>query len=472
MNNSQKLLKKAKAEMAKRELAKRKLIDFVGYNFPNYEVNWHHKIISEKLEAVERGEIKRIMFFMPPRHGKSELCSIQFPAWYFGRNPNKEIITSSYSSDLAVDFGRKARNLVNSQEYENVFETKLADDSKSAGKWHTDQKGEYTATGVGGAITGRGADIFLIDDPIKNREEADSEVVREKVWGWYRSTARTRLNPNASIILIMTRWHDDDLAGRILNNDKDKGLWEVVEFPAIAEKDEKYRKKEEALWPKRYSLNALNEIKGDIGSYEWSALYQQNPIDEESQEFKKDWFKNRDENEVDKLNTRNFLTIDTAISQKASADFTGICDNSVDRENFWNLKAWRVKISPKELIDLLFNLHAKRSYEKIGIEKGIYFSAIKPFLDDEQRKRNKFLPIVELDHQERAKEVRIRGLIPRYESGSVFHIDCGDLEEEALRFPKGVHDDVLDATAYQLQIAEAQTNEMNQEFNLYKQNYV
>ena len=219
-------------------------------------------------------------------------------------------------------------------------------------------------------------------------------------------------------------------------------------------------------------MEILQDIKKDLGSYEWSALYQQQPVDEESQEFTKEMFKERNWNEIEKLNTRNFLTIDSAVSQKASADFTGFCDNRVDDQNFWNLRAWRKKITPKELIDTLFRLHGENNYEKIGIEKTIFTTAVKPFLDDEMRKRDKMLPVVELEHKQINKQIRIRGLLPRYESGSVFHVkdECRDLEEELLRFPKARNDDVSDATAYQLQIAEQSFGaalEWDDKFELY-----
>lgn len=454
----------AEAELAKRELARRHLKDFVLYNFDGFKLNWHHEVIFEKLEAVERGEIKRLMLFLPPRHSKSEIGSIQFPAWLMGRDKNRNIIEASYSGDLATDFGRQTRNLIKSKKYQNVFKgVRLAEDSEAKGKWNTNGRGAYNAVGVGGATTGKGADFLIIDDPIKNRQDAESDVIRENVWQWYRSTARTRLSPAGAIVLIMTRWHDDDLAGRILR--KPAG-WEIIKFPAIAEQDEKYRNKGDALWANFFTKEILEQTKEDIGSYEWSALYQQNPIDEATQEFHKHWFKDRERAELEHLKTRRFLTIDTAISEKASADYTGLCDNTVDWENNWNLKAWRMKINPKELIDLLFNLHDTRQYESIGIEKTIYLDTLKPFLDDEQRKRNKFLPIVNLEHNQTKKELRIRGLIPRYQAGAIYHLkgECIDLEHEMLRFPKGVHDDVLDATAYQLQIAGAPEKEIKKNY--------
>ena len=191
-------------------------------------------MIAEKLEAVERGEIDRLMINMPPRHGKSELASRRFPAWFLGRHPNKSVIAASYNSDLAADFGRQVRNIVAAREYANLFETKLAEDSRAANRWNTDAGGSYVAAGVGTAITGGGADILLIDDPVKDREEADSEIQRQKVWDWYTSTAYTRLAPGGRIIVIQTRWHEDDLSGRLLVEQAKGGdKWEILELPAI-----------------------------------------------------------------------------------------------------------------------------------------------------------------------------------------------------------------------------------------------
>jgi hypothetical protein len=221
------------------------------------------------------------MVFVPPRAGKSELCSIRFPAWFMGRNPTKDIITCSYSADLAVDFGRSVRNIVDSSEYRNLFRTRLAADSQSAGKWHTEEGGAYVAAGVGGAITGKGADILLIDDPVKNREEAESEIIQIRNLSWYKSTAFTRLSPTGAIILILTRWCDNDLAGMILA-DAAPGEWEVIKLPAIAEEDDEFRNAGEALWKGRWDLPQLEQIRKTLGAYDWSALYQQNPIDIDS----------------------------------------------------------------------------------------------------------------------------------------------------------------------------------------------
>jgi len=445
------------------------LVDFSILTNPGYRPAWIHEEVAKQLMRIESGEIKRLMLFVPPRHGKTALGSINFPAWYLGRNSTKEVIVSSYSAELAQDFGFKTRNLVNSESYKHIFETTLRDDSRSKSKWLTNDGGGYTSVGVGGSITGRGADCLIIDDPTKNREEAESKVYREKVKNWYTSTAYTRLEHAGAVVLIQTRWNLDDLAGFLLKQQEEGGeQWTVVKFPAIATHDEEHRKQGDALWEEKYDLNALNDIKKTVGTYDWSSLYQQSPVLTEGQEFKPEWFKYRDQVEVDNMQTRRFLTIDTAVSKKDSADFTGLCDNAVDINNFWNIKAWKLKIDPKELIDLLFTLQEKYHYEKIGIEKTMYTMAIEPFLKDEQRKRNKFLPIVDLQHNGVNKEVRIRGLIPRYESGSVFHIkgECDDLEDELLTFPKGLFDDVIDSLQYQHQIADAPVNELDQQMDM------
>ena len=440
--------------------ANQKLIDFCIATNPRYEPNWHHEVIAKELERVEAfgdRDYKILMVFVPPRHGKSELCSIGFPAWYLGRNPDKEIITVSYSAELAQDFGTKTRAVVSGEVFKLVFNLSLKEDEQAKAKWRTDKGGSYTSVGVGGAITGRGANILLFDDPIKNREEAESEVYREKVWQFFTSTAFTRLEPGGVVVVILTRWHIDDLAGRILSNQELRKRTKIIHFPAIATENEVYRSVGEPLWPTRFDVKALQEIKNAVGPYDWSSLYQGSPVLTENQEFHPNWIKRVPEAQVEAYNSRRILTIDTAVSKSASADFTGFCDNRINDQNFWYLKAWRMKLGAEELVDAIFNLYTKYRYDKIGIEKTVYLDGLKPYLDAEQRKRKVFLPIVELKHNQTSKEIRIRtGLIPRYAAGSIFHVEneCADLEEEMWQFPKGLHDDVLDAVAYQSQVVD------------------
>ncbi len=455
------------------------LVDFEIATNPKYDPNFHHELIAKELQHVETfgdRDYKILIITVPPRHGKSLQCSIDFPAWFLGRNPDKEIITASYSAELAQDFGSKTREKMNSEAYKLIFpEVLLREDEQARGHFRTKEGGGYVAVGVGGPITGRGTDVLLIDDPVKNREEAESEVYRRKIWDWFTSTAFTRLEPKGVVILIMTRWNMLDLAGLILQNDELKNRTKVIRFTALAEHDEPpYRKENEALWPARYDLGSLMEIRKTVGPYDWSALYMGSPILTEIQELKTQWIRSIPESQVDAMNVRRYLTIDTAMSKKASADYTGFCDNRVNQENYWHLSAWRQKVGPEELVDMMFTLQLRNRYEAIGIERTAYTDGLKPFLDSEQRKRNKFLPLVELKHNETAKEIRIRGLIPRYAAHSVLHIEgqCKDLEEEMYQFPVGIHDDVLDAVAYQLQLADQPHEVQNQQISVFIPDYV
>lgn len=429
-------------------------------------MEWFHLEIALKLEEsvkrVENGEDVRLMIFMPPRHGKSDEATQKFPSWVLGEHPEWPFIISSYSQDLATDFGQGTRDLMSTVNYQAIFDTRLRTDTKAKAHWMTDEGGGYTAVGVGGTITGKGFKIGIIDDPFKNREEADSPVTRESVYRWWRSTFYTRQEGNTAIILILTRWHDDDLAGRLLKDQKEAiergeteyDKWEVLEFKAIAEKDEKHRKTGEALWPHKFNTAKLKATKSALGSYEWSALYQQNPIDEENQELKREWLQYRTWEDVIKTPTRKFATIDTALSKNSKSDFTGVTRNYVNFKNEWHFKSTRYVITSKGLIDLIFTLHSE-GFEKIGIEEGAYLSAVQPFLKDKEEEIGIYPNIVVLKHGGTMKETRIRGLTPRYEGKKIFHIEntCVDLEEEYLRFPKSAHDDCLDSAAYQNDIA-------------------
>lgn len=437
--------------------AKDHVIGFALYQQKNYTVNWHHRIIAQKLEDVASGNIKRLMIFMPPRNGKSELASILFPAWYLGKYPDKEIITASYSSDLAKDFGAKTRDIIKDEHYRKVFNVSLKEDSQSKDKWHTDKGGSYTSVGVGGSLTGRGSHVLLIDDPIKNREEANSVTYRNKVWDWFTSTAYTRLEPGGAIILIQTRWHLDDLAGRLLEKMQDGGeQWEVVSFPAIAEQDEQHRRFGEALWKDRYTIEDLERIKKTIGLYDFNALYQQRPIASETQEFKQEWIKYFTDEELIGKDLYYYTTVDLAVSQKDTADNSSIITVAKDqfKPEWYVVDVHAGRFTPLEVIEYLFHLKVKYGYrlQKIGIETVGYQKALLYFLAEEQKRRQNYLPITELKGTA-AKEQRIRGLIPLYMNGVVYHKNSyGNLEEELFSFPVGQHDDRIDSLAYQLQI--------------------
>jgi len=309
------------------EWASRKLVRFTELTNPLYSCASHHVRIAEHLEAVERGDIDRLMIFMPPRHGKSELASRRFPAWCLGRDPTRQIIAASYNSDLASDFGRDVRNIVASEEFAQVFPSVgLRPDSKAANRMNTNHGGSYIAAGVGTAVTGRGAHIALIDDPLKDREEADSEVQRNKVWAWYQSTLFTRLMPKAAIILIQTRWHEDDLAGRLL--EQNAGEWTILDLPAVDEQGK-------ALWPEWYDIPALERIKATIGPREWSALYQQRPQPDEGTFFQREWLKEWTE-KPKALNV--YGTSDYAVTEEGG-DFD---KNMSEASKLWNNRSVNV----------------------------------------------------------------------------------------------------------------------------------
>ncbi len=286
---------KAATRLLAARRARDSLLDFTKLTMPDpadmsdperslYTAAIHHRAIAEALEKVERGEIRRLIISMPPRHGKSELASKRFLAWCMGRHPHWQIIFSTYSQEFAEDFGKKVREIVKTETFRQVFpDLYLKPGSAASDRLELVGDGISVFTGIGGAVTGRGADLLVIDDPVKNREEAESVATRNKTWDFFTSTAFTRLMPGGRIVIIMTRWHEDDLVGRIFNPDftprEEADKWLVLELPAI--KDGK------ALWPERYPLAELESIKRTLGPRDWSALYQQKPTPEDGDYFKK-----------------------------------------------------------------------------------------------------------------------------------------------------------------------------------------
>lgn len=290
-------------EKIQREWARRSLARFVTHMDSGLVPAHHHHLLIERLEAVEAGELKRLMIFWPPGHAKSKYSSEYFPAWFMGRNKRKTIIHATYGTDFAERFGRKIRNNLRTQEFETIFGGTLSPDSRAAGEWETVYGGEYKAAGVGAGITGRRADIGLIDDPVKSRKEADSPTYRQNAWDWYLADFRTRLKPGGAIIIIQTRWHEDDLSGRILPKDydfrsgwvtaRDGEQWYVLNFPAICMRDDDGtgRKVGEALWPGYIDLSMLEQLKATQGSRNWDALYQQRPRPSDGGIFKESWIR-------------------------------------------------------------------------------------------------------------------------------------------------------------------------------------
>ncbi|ANY70721.1 hypothetical protein BBD42_13085 [Paenibacillus sp. BIHB 4019] len=424
-------------------------------------------MLDETLVKVSLGELKRVIVTMPPRHGKSERVSKKFPAWHIGRNPTDEIILASYSVDLSRGFSRIARDTLTTNKV--VFDVGVDPANQSAESWGIDgYRGGVTAAGVGGAITGKGAKIAIIDDPVKNAEEANSEVMREKVWDWYQSTLYTRLTPDGRIIVVMTRWHEDDLVGRLLKKESDeikegthKGeQWTVINFPAIAEDDDFLGRIEgEPLWPEfGFDAHRLEQIKSDVGSYVFNALYQQRPSAAGGTIFKREYFRYFREELIGNMpyivvgekryrkhDLWSFQTVDTANSEKT------INDPFV-------VSTWYVTPSRDLLLYDVYRTHITGPDQKPLMRQMINrfrprFQAIedKTFgtnLIQECKREGMTVRAVKVDKD---KVTRSLVIAARYEVGMVYHREDAqwltDYEDELLSFPRGKHDDQVDTAS-------------------------
>ena len=457
-------------ELARRILARRRLLPFVSRFVPNYQAGWVHKDICQRLEKfsqdVRDGKSPRLMLFVPPRHGKSEIASIRFPAWHLGHNPRHEIMVCSYSASLSMGFSRKVREMLRDKSYHHVFkDTKLNPDSQSVESWLTTEGGGYMAAGVGGAITGKGAHILLIDDPIKNFEEADSAVTRESIWNWWTTTAYTRLAPGGGVLVIQTRWHQDDLSGRLVTQMEDAisageahyDDWEIIRYPAIADNDEPYRKEGEALHSDRYPLEALLRIKASVNPRDWAALYQQTPTLDEGAYFRRDFFKYWGEGETDKQKPE-LLTIyqtwDLALGKKEANDFTAAITFGVDvDENIFILDLKHARWDAMEIVENMIDWYELWSPVATGIERTHMQMAIGPFLNKRIRERKAYgMYIHEQLPGRRDKELRARSMQGRLAQGKVYFPRSAPwlhkFELELLQFPAGAHDDMVDVFGY------------------------
>ena len=272
-----------------RESCESKFLSFVNAIWAAFIHGKHHEIMGEAFERVANGELKRLIINMPPRHTKSEFASYILPAWFLGRYPDKKIIQTAHTAELAVGFGRKVRNLVNSSDFKNIFpNVSLQADSKAAGRWNTNKGGEYFAIGVGGAVTGKGADLLIIDDPHSEQEGASSDInVFNKTYEWYTSGPRQRLQPKGSIVVVMTRWHDKDLTGQLVDASIKRGgadQWEVIELPALLPSGN-------PLWSEFWKLEELEALKAELPTSKWMAQYQQDPTAEEGAIVKREWWR-------------------------------------------------------------------------------------------------------------------------------------------------------------------------------------
>lgn len=411
-----------------------------------YAMPRHIALLNRKLVAVARGDIKRLMVFLPPRHGKSMIISQYFPAWYLGVFPERRFMLTSYGDDFSAGWGRKSRDVL--QEHGHLYGVKISDSSSSAKEWNIHgHTGGLIAAGVGGQLTGHGSHVLSIDDPFKSREEAESITVRERVWDWYTQTAYPRLEPDGAVILVMQRWHGDDLAGRLLAAQSHADHWDVVNLPAIAEEqDEIGRMPGDPLWPERFSLTDLERIRAAMGGYAWSSQYQQRPSPAKGATFRREWMERR-YRELPLLSTV-IQTVDSAFKTGVSNDYSVIATWGTDGKNYYLLDVWCERV---EFPDLISAIKAQATHHRpnvIVIEDAASGQSAVQTL-----KRDTNLPIVGQKFQG-SKQSRADSISPLFESGKVYLPESApwlsDWIEEHIQFPKAPHDDRVDTTSMAL----------------------
>ena len=429
-------------EKVKEEKVHQDFLTFVKSMWPDFIQGSHHKKIADQFNRLAEGKINRLIINMPPRHTKSEFASFLLPAWMIGRNPKLKIIQTTHTTELAVRFGRKAKHLIDSPDYKRFFKTTLREDSQAAGRWETDQGGEYFAAGVGSAITGRGADLLIIDDPHSEQDAMNPEAL-ERAYEWYTSGPRQRLQPGGKIVVVMTRWSLKDLTGSLIGAQKGikSDQWEVIEFPAILPD-------EQPVWPEYWKLSELESVKASLSIQKWNAQWMQNPTSEEGSIIKRDWWRKWDKDYIPEL-YHVIQSYDTAFLKKETADYSAITTwgvfypNPDSGPNLILLDAIKERLEFPELRRRALEQYHYWKPESVVIES----KASGLPLTYELRKMG--IPVINFTPSKgNDKHSRINAVAPLFESGQIWAPEASFAEEvieECAAFPFGDHDDLVDS---------------------------
>tara|TARA_R100000808_G_scaffold9333_3_gene25713 strand:+ start:249 stop:1709 length:1461 start_codon:yes stop_codon:yes gene_type:complete len=432
------------AQLEKHETCQNNFLSFVRAMWPDFIAGRHHHIIAEKLERVARGELKRLIINMAPRHTKSEFASFLFPAWMMGRNPRMKIIQATHTTELAVNFGRKTKNLIDSGDYKDVFpEVRLAADSKASGRWDTSSGGMYYAVGVGSNLAGRGGDLVIIDDP-HSEQTAMSSTGFDDAWDWYTGGPRQRLQPGGSIVLVQTRWSEKDMTGQLLRSmakDTLADQWEVVELPAIFEDGT-------SCWPEYWSLEDLTAVKASIPPSKWNAQYQQNPTGEENAIIPREWWRRWGSGRVPQLQYV-IQSYDTAFSKRERADYSAITTWGVfypeegGSPNLILLDSKKGRWDFPELKAMAFEQWEFWDPDTVIIEA----KASGMPLTHEMRQTG--IPVVNFTPSRGNDKIsRVHAVSTLFEAGMVWapeEVWAEELIEEVAAFPDGEYDDLVDS---------------------------
>ena len=430
------------AEKKIQNKAKDDFLSFVKCMWPDFVEGSHHRHIADKFNKLATGEITRLIVNMPPRHTKSEFASFLLPSWMVGREPKLKIIQTTHNAELAVRFGRKAKNLIDSDDYQKIFKTTLQEDSKAAGRWETSQGGEYFAAGVGGAITGRGADLLIIDDP-HSEQDALSPTALESAYEWYTSGPRQRLQPGGKIVLVMTRWSIKDLTAKLVANQKEpkSDQWHVVEFPALLDHG--------PVWPEYWSTDELEKVKATLPVNKWNAQWMQQPTSEEGAILKREWWQLYNKDDIPPLQ-HVIQSYDTAFLKKQSADYSAITTWGIFYPN---------EDSPANLIllDALKGRYEFPELRRVALQQYEYWKPESVIIESkasglpltyELRQMN--IPVINFTPSKgNDKHARVNAVAPLFESGMIWAPDqkfAEEVIEECAAFPNGDHDDLVDST--------------------------